>query len=435
MKRSLAIILLVMILIIAGCQQTPEKAPIIGKTMDYLESVEEMPFHPYEVPSSLRESYQISGLNLKMDAAVTVPDTDGYSIMEVSKDSFDVDTYKAVMNYFHPDEPWIKEPVLTKENIVERIAYYQTNADLEIPENKEVIQELQDLLENAPEEAEYEPFSFDDIGNEGVFYAYCRNQDDRFYSVLVGQLGGNGYQYRRDSDVYWVREKDVETTQEKNDFLNMNPSIPLEEAQKTAEKALRDLNADPSMLLSYHTKSIFYKNEKAVSAAWEFCYMRDCNGLQASRVGDWSKWKGSPDPVNAAPWDAESITIIVDEKGIVHYDTRGAGKHKSVLYNNVALMPFDDILKRIKQQLVYNHAYQEASMEEYSVTVREIKLVSSLVNIKDHPDVGRLIPAWDVVYDYYERYAGEKEPYVYHCHTYLNAIDGSYIEPRTNSIS
>lgn len=435
MKRSLAIILLVMILIIAGCQQTPEKAPIIGKTMDYLESVEEMPFHPYEVPSSLRESYQISGLNLKMDAAVTVPDTDGYSIMEVSKDSFDVDTYKAVMNYFHPDEPWIKEPVLTKENIVERIAYYQTNADLEIPENKEVIQELQDLLENAPEEAEYEPFSFDDIGNEGVFYAYCRNQDDRFYSVLVGQLGGNGYQYRRDSDVYWVREKDVETTQEKNDFLNMNPSIPLEEAQKTADQALRDLNADPNMLLSCHTKSVFYKNETATSAAWGFRYMRDCNGLQASFVSGWDIWKGSPDPVNAAPWDAEGIFVIVDNEGIAMFDTRGAGKHKSVLYNNVALMPFDDILERIKQQLVYNHAYQEASMEEYSVTVREIKLVSSLVNIKDHPDVGRLIPAWDVVYDYYERYAGEKEPYVYHCHTYLNAIDGSYIEPRTNSIS
>lgn len=435
MKRTLAIVFLVVILIVTGCQQTPEKAPVIGKAGDYLDAVEETPFQPYQAPSSLRESYLISGLDIKIDAEVTVPETDGYSIMEVSKDSFDVDTYKAVMSYFHPDGSWIKEPALTKEDIVERIAYYQTNADLEIPENKEVIQEYQNLLENAPDETEYEPFSFDEIGNEGWFYAYCRNQNNGTSSILAGQLNSNTFQFVRDSDEYWIYEGNAETEQEKKDFSSMTPSISVEDAQKVADQALRDLNADPNMLLSCHTKSVFYKNETATSAAWGFRYMRDCNGLQASFVSGWDIWKGSPDPVNAAPWDAEGIFVIVDNEGIAMFDTRGAGKHKSVLYNNVALMPFDDILKRIKQQLVYNHAYQEASMEEYSVTVREIKLVSSLVNIKDHPDVGRLIPAWDVVYDYYERYAGEKEPYVYHCHTYLNAIDGSYIEPRTNSIS
>ena len=433
MKKAarLALVLFAVVCLVA-CQPTPEKAPVIGKAGDYLEAVEETPFQPYKAPSTIQESEEISGINLKMDAVVTVPDTNGYSVMEVSKEVYDVDTYKGVMSYFHPDKSWIKQPELTKEKIVERIAYYQTSSDLESPSIKQTIQELQGLLEEAPDETEYEPFSFDEIGNEGWFYAYCRNQNNGTSSILAGQLNSNTYQYRKNSDEYWVREENIETTQEENDFLNMTPSISLEEAQKTAEKALRDLNADSNMLLSYHTKSISYKNDKAISVGWEFCYMRDCNGLQASYVGGWDKWRGSPDPVNAAPWDAEFMFITVDDRGIEKYDTRGAGRQKSVLYKNVELMAFDDILKRIKQQLVYNHAYQEASMEEYSVTVREIKLVSSLVNVKDYPDVGRLIPAWDIVYDYYERYAGEVEPYVYHCHTYLNAIDGSYIEPRTD---
>ncbi len=433
MKRLLAIVLMTMLLIMAGCQQTPEKAPIIGKAVDYLENVEETPFQPYEAPSSIKESEEISGLDLKIDAEVTVPDTDGYSVMEVSKQVFDVDTYKIIMNYFHPDEPWFKEPVLTKDEIIQKIAYYQETSDLEIPENKETIQELQDQLADAPEEAEHNPFFFDEISNEGDFYAYCKNKDDGIYSVLSGRISSNHYQYVRVSDEYWLPEEGIETDQEKNDFLNMNPSISLEEAQKKAQQALRDLNADPAMLLSLHTKSISYKNDKATSAGWEFYYTRDCNGLQASYVGSWDIWKGSPAPVNMAPWEQECTFIIVDDKGIAVYDIRGAGRQNKVLYKNVELLAFDDILERIKQQLVYNHAYQQESVEEYSVVVNEIKLVSSLVNVKDQPDVGRLIPSWDVVYDYYERFAGEKEPSVYHCHTYFNAIDGSYIEPRVSN--
>lgn len=361
-----------------------------------------------------------------------MPETDGYSIMEVSKDSFDVDTYKAVMSYFHPDGSWIKEPALTKEDIVQRIANYQATGDAESPSIKQTIQELQGLLEEAPDETEYEPFSFDEIGNEGWFYAYCRNQNNGTSSILAGQLNSNTFQFVRDSDEYWIYEGNAETEQEKKDLSSMTPSISVEDAQKVADQALRDLNADPNMLLSCHTKSVFYKNETATSAAWGFRYMRDCNGLQASFVSGWDIWKGSPDPVNAAPWDAEGIFIIVDDEGIAMFDTRGAGKHKSVLFKNVDLLPFDDILERIKQQLVYSHAYMADYDDKKSVVITDIKLASSLVNIKDRPDVGRLIPTWDVAYDFYETLKGEEEPFVYHCHIYLNAIDGSYIEPRTD---
>ena len=430
MKRLLIIVLLAMMLILNGCQPTPEKVSVIGKAKDYLDDVEETVFQPYEAPLSIRESGQISGLDLKMDVDVTIPDTDGYSVMEVSKEIFDVDTFKEVMNYFHPNEVWVKEPVLTKTDIIQKMADINTSEDAENTEVQEYLQQLQELLEEAPEEAQSEPFTFDDISNESMFFTFCRNQDDGTYSVLAGQLNSNYYQYRRDSDEYWVYEEYAETAQEKKELSLMEPSISLEEARKIAEQAMRDLNVDPMMLPSYHTKSITYKNDKATSAGWKFCYMRDCNGLQASIVGDWSKWKGSPDPVNAAPWGAESISIIVDDKGITNYFIRGAGRQKSVLFKNVELMAFDNILERIKQQLVYNHAYQEEFIEDYSVVVREIKLGSSLVNIKDHLDVGRLIPSWDVVYDFYERYTGENEATIYHCHTYLNAIDGSYIEPR-----
>lgn len=430
MKRLLAMMLLAVILIFTGCQQTPGKAPIIGKAADYLEKVEETPFQPYEAPSSINESKGISGLNLKFNAEITVPVTDGYSVMEVSKQLFDVNTYKEIMSFFHPNEPWFKEPALTKDEIVERIAYLQANADMGVPEIRDSIQELQDQLADAPEVAEYEPFSFDEINDDGRLHAFCKNKEAGTYSALSGQINSNHFVYQRVSDEYWLPEEDIDTDQGKNDYINMNPSISLEDAQKTAEQTLRDLNADPAMLLSYHAKAIRYKNDKATSAGWEFCYTRNCNGLQASYVGDWDIWKGSPSPVNVAPWEQECTFIIVDDKGVALYDCRGAGKQNKILYNNIKLMAFDDILERIKQQLVYNHAFHAESVEEFSVVVNEIKLGGSLINVKDHPELGRIIPSWDAVYDYYERFANEKEPFVYHCHVYLNAIDGSYIEPR-----
>ena len=75
-------------------------------------------------------------------------------------------------------------------------------------------------------------------------------------------------------------------------------------------------------------------------------------------------------------------------------------------------MPFDDILDRIKQQLVYNHAYQENHVEEYSVMVNEIRLASALINVKDRRDIGHLVPTWEVMYEFHERLKGENEPTV-----------------------
>jgi hypothetical protein len=68
---------------LCACQPTPEEPPVIGKAGDYLDAACEIPFMHYEAPSRINESEEISGLELKIDARVIIPDTDGYSVMEV----------------------------------------------------------------------------------------------------------------------------------------------------------------------------------------------------------------------------------------------------------------------------------------------------------------------------------------------------------------
>jgi len=120
--------------------------------------------------------------------------------------------------------------------------------------------------------------------------------------------------------------------------------------------------------------------------------------------------------------------VIVDEAGVYCFDWRGAGKQKKVLVENAELLPLEDILERAEKQLMYQHLPQNNDSADYSITVKEIRLDSALVNVANETNIGRMIPVWDFYYDivYKAGDSSEAETYV----LTLNAIDGRYIEPR-----
>lgn len=430
MKRLFVFTLIMIMFLQFGCQSTPTQSPVIGKWSDFLDNVEESEFQPYVAPENVKSHEILKGLEININANVIVPVTDAYSIMTVSKELFDKATLKKVMDYFHPNGNWVKEAVLTKTDIIRKMAAINANKDIDIEEAQAHLQRLQEYLYEAPEIASLEPFIFEDTNEEILMPAYCKL--DNHYAVLACVLNGNTYQYRRDTDEVWVRQENIETDQERKDFLVMEPDITIESALQTATRAMSDLNIDSNMLLSFSSKAISYQNYKAKSVGWEFCFTRDCNGLQSVFVSSWDQWVGSPDPVNAAPWGQEFIFVTVDNNGIAKFDVRNAGMYDKVIINNAKLMDFKNILEKIRQQLVYNHSYQPDNILEYSVDVNEIKLCSSLINVKNDFRIGRMIPSWDISYTFKERYSNEYPAVIHKCHVFLNAIDGSYIEPRAS---
>jgi hypothetical protein len=76
---------------------------------------------------------------------------------------------------------------------------------------------------------------------------------------------------------------------------------------------------------------------------------------------------------------------------------------------------------------MYQHLPQNNDNADYSITVKEIRLDSALVNVANETNIGRMIRL-DFYYDivYKEEDSSEVETYV----LTLNAIDGRYIEPR-----
>jgi len=426
----ISLFLILNILTILGCQATPDNPSVINKEKDMLDTIQDVAFEEYSAPDTIALCEVRSGLNININAEVIIPKTDAYSVYEIEKLSFDESYYKRIMQYFQPNNEWYHEPQLTKADILNRIIDLNEWSTNEGVNRQEEIDELKAMLVTAPDEANLAPFSFGDIKPNDMFFAYSKEQGGVSFNVLAGHYYGNTYQYRRNTQEYWIPENNIEEEGIKKEVLSVNPSITLDTAQRIADQILVDLDIDPSMQLSYSIKAFSYDNQQVCNAGWFFCYMRDCNGLQSSFVDEWSTWKGSPAPSNAAPWDYEFIQIIIDDLGIARFDMRGAGEQSKVLINNVPLMSFGEIVDRVKNQLVYNHAYQPDIVEEYSVDVHSIKLVSSLVNVANTSDTGRLIPAWEIAYSFYERFNTEPDPMVYDCYIYLNAIDGSYIEPR-----
>lgn len=125
------------------------------------------------------------------------------------------------------------------------------------------------------------------------------------------------------------------------------------------------------------------------------------------------------------------MVIVVDDTGaIAQYDSRGAGEQDEILRQDATLLPFDEILGRMQQQLIYHHAYQSDAVAECAVYVYQIRLASALINVRDRQDVGHMVPAWEILYEFRERRKGESTPAGFDCCLYLNALDGSYIEPK-----
>lgn len=185
------------------------------------------------------------------------------------------------------------------------------------------------------------------------------------------------------------------------------------------------------MEASYVEKACAYhylKVQSVESKGWRVVFTRTSNGLPSIYVDGACLWNTSDAPALGAPWDQEVIFVTVDEAGVYSFDWRGAGKQKKVLVENADLLPFEDILERAEKQLMYQHLPQNNEKADYSISVKEIRLDSALVNVANEANIGRMIPVWDFYYDVVCEANGTTaaDSYV----LTLNAFDGRYIEPR-----
>jgi len=96
-----------------------------------------------------------------------------------------------------------------------------------------------------------------------------------------------------------------------------------------------------------------------------------------------------------------------------------------------ALKPFDFIQLQIASQLRFIYSNPIRDDDGIDIKIIKIELGTSLVSVKDEPDMGLYIPNWYA--DYQMKWSDADEYDSEICTVIFSAIDGSCIEPRVTN--
>lgn len=431
-KRILSLICICCMIAAVSCQKTPENVNVLARG-NFLEGLVGTPFVPYEAPERIKANEKRSGLNIFFDAEVTVPAASAYGITEVRQVQYTEDDYLRLMEYFSPGTTWINRPEQTKADMIRQYYEIQSSNRFTEPE-KEEYEYLLEAAEDAPEVAEMTPFSIKQAMEQGQGYAWSIGDEGKLSESFSFYSTTWNWQYMRVASTSVMQQDFLQPEYTESDALLLpdfayDPLISKDDACAIAWKLIKEMGLASNFAVYTAEKAIAYEGREPNTYGWQFIFTRISNGLQAPFDFDgWVTWKTSPQPAYAAPWSREMISIFVDPEGVYKCDVRGLSAETKVMYENVTLLPFDQLLERIKKQLVYQHAYQEEGVTGQMVTVSSITLGLSVINEKDKPGYGMLIPSWWV--DYVSSYKQYGEENHFNNTTIFNAIDGSYIEPR-----
>lgn len=410
----------------------------MNKQEDYLAGKQEIPFQGIQMPAQLQYTRDLNGLPLLVDAVITVPAASQYSVAEVKKVQFSIPDYTEMIEYFIGDAALYKETPQTRQAIAEQIILMETvleaGTEQDYADLEPILEYLKSKFESAPAAvSEYPSFSLSTDYTGSDFMAYGSTPSGDMF--CVGASNSGNFVYVRDNNMAMIPQDALtEDDEEWADYAGDFP-IQAEDAIQIGNQVIADLGIS-DMTLDTCVKACGYRywlpaGSGAVSKAWHLAYTRDNYGLQTrfSWLGG-TIWNADSVPAAGAPWDSEVIIIIVDENGLLTFNWRGAGKQSAVLRENVALLPFAEMLERMEKQLMYQHLFEaKDDTAPPIIEVYEIRLCAALVSVPNSQDTGRVIPAWEVLYNLtFPLHDGSigRSPNI----TYFNAIDGSYIEPR-----
>lgn len=420
-----------------ACQPTPEREFVINRQEDYVETViASQTFIPLSAPAYVEDAFKnpATGLTVRFEAQVSVPEAETYAILEVREHTFSDEEYLQLMEHFAPLAQWTQEVTPTREEWLVRIAKYRQNGRPE-----EMLEYMIEQMNAAPETFETVAFSLLDAVH-GVQFCANRANGDGTYALLVGERGGGQLYYKSDSEAFYLSESWLEPGDDQvADFEGAFPSS-TESALEEARAVLAILGLGEASLLKTEKSCVYqYDALEAKGHAFTFahdnCGLPGINGMEgASGGGD-----DRPLPVLTAPWHQEIIMIGVYENGMMYVDVRNPVRYERELARNVVLLGFDEIMFRVREHMMATWFHVPERIDDAAVVITNMELCTALVVAKDDPDAGRLIPAWrcsfavggttrpvtvDGVLRPAESYMSRRDA------RYFSALDGAYIEPR-----
>ena len=469
-KRKKCIISLVALsILLTACQPTPEAEAVVNKSDGKLEQVigaDPLPKAQEEYPERLTLApFGNDAFSVEMDAVVEVPDVGRFPVAEVVGGSYDAAWARTIMERMADGRAlytYETEIPATKEKIAAEIALIQeilADPEAHLPkgiseaERKEQIQAWQEEYEALQQAYRSAPDTFD---------AKPADLSDEWYSVhgrfnAAADFGKRRMTYLEAGASGYVRFNNFEDGLGRlsrydyaSDLMGGNDlSLTKEEAIQTglaylATLGLTDLAPSLVMMGYCEPRESAEKPLEQWPQAYTIWFTRSVNGVPVA----FSAQKYAVDNTEPlyAPRISEGFAVLtIRDAGVVYMDYYDPGTVVRVVNENVALLPFDEIVARFQRQMLYGilpMRYEDERITANSLRIDRVSL--SLVEVKkrNDPDVRLLVPAWTFYGALIQTYS-EADPYGFTldenmqhidrepgaCYLVLNAIDGSVIDP------
>ena len=486
MKRAIAFCLTatVFFTLLAACQATPEQPIVVQKDMEQMieKATEEDDtqqdvslaacLNAPEIYTTSFDGYN-GDLIVNVNAAVTVPDSDGISVVRINKHEFTQEEADKMMEVFLQGAILYEvDQRLTKKQIQEKLVMYYGMRDGSVPMNvdgenpndteklEQSIQMYEEMLADAPDtnvpipaDTKFHARGTDEIQseiqviegaanvNEKMAYLFIENHTNRnrIEATFVNaktQLD-IGYSF---SPYSYVKNGDLKEIQPPEIFTMTEI-----EAKNTAENVLEQLGIMDMTCVEIGfavmsdtvtdgmAADIILSPEQLETGKWAYSlkYQRSINGIPitlTSHNGTHHEEEGDV----SEPWPYEKMEIIVDETGIVYYYYRSPYSALEIVTEDAALKQFSEIESVFEKMfpIIYGHLDEEGTDYMLQVDITEVQLGLMRITEQNSRDTALLIPVWDFFGDVtIIPYKGD--PYQFSDNDSLitiNAIDGSIID-------
>lgn len=419
---------LIVVIFTAACQPTPENAAVVdGRDLQEIIERSSASMQAYDAPKTWQETLDMKGskTDVDIDASVIVPDVTAFPVYKSVQTSFDNETTQPIVDYFVQDRDVVKLTEPTKADIEQEILLARKKGQ------DDYIPDLENQLKNAPESIEL----------EYITDWTLKSDDQRIHGGMIINDGEytsislSPHQLMYSNGDIW-RESELEISG-KADFGRID--ISEDDAVSLAKSAIEEFGIKDMVVCSVE-KALAYPRSgfwfSAVSdipfwKGYHIQFVRNIDGIP-TRVDEPGGYFNIDDYQYKTPFFAEDIGICIDEKGNVQqFYWSEPFKLTEKVSGNVALMPFDEVKEKIRDQLFYTHAYYNAYYTE-NITVERVEMKMALIGVKDRPDEAMYVPAW-FVYSVIKHSPPITDPMGYEISEedvntiVINAIDGGRI--------
>jgi len=476
-------------LALAACQPTPTEDAVVNKGEGQLEDkIEASPAEekPLEVPATLHvDSFGTDVFQVAVDAAVIVPDTMKYPVAEIEQREFSADWMRTLMQSMADGKPiftYENETPQTKTEIINEIASLQdmlANPENYLPNGvsdeirSETITEWQKSLDAWQEayqtasdvfeekEIDLSSDTFAALGQ--VTGAVDFGKSRKAYLTInrmLGGAGGNVEFNNLDDGVGLPFNFDLDS-----DFSHMNDiTISKDEAVQIGLDYIEKLGETdfaPSLILAGYCepRGGSFSSVEEYPQCYKILFTRSVEGvpttyrenrydlfMSSSLPSDDNNGESGNTEAQYAPYcPQEYIEMIIRDSGVNYMYWEMPSEITRVLNENVKLKPFDEVIERFKNQVLYESAASlgaDDAVIKRTLVIERVELGMMQVRKKDSAATLMLVPAWTFfgksILKYAEPQPGgytlnENNEYISEVPGYsyliINAIDGSIINP------